>query len=197
MTSLETMLLEEGDAPSKREILSKALTLFVRDGRCETSIRAIAEATGYTNPALYKFFASKEALELHLFERCYAWLFHSLTHGAQEGDFEARARAVVRAWHGAFEESPDGVLYVNETLRDFWPRVSRATARQSLLGFLGKLIEQGQREGVVSRRVTPPLGVAVLVGTLGQLSRQAYFGGAPIAASVVEEVLLAALSKRP
>ncbi len=68
-------LLAEADPPSKREILRCALSLFVRDGLSETSIRAIARATHYTNPALYKFFPSKEALALHLFERCYAHLF--------------------------------------------------------------------------------------------------------------------------
>ncbi|MFT3706193.1 MAG: TetR/AcrR family transcriptional regulator [Archangium sp.] len=197
MIELESRLLEEGDAPSKREILSKALTLFVRDGRCETSIRAIAEATGYTNPALYKFFASKEALELHLFERCYLWLYEVLTSAEPEGDFEQRTRAVVRAWREAFEASPDAVLYVNETLRDFWPRVSAATSRKSLLGFLAKLIRQGHQEGVVAKAVTPELGVAVLVGTMGQLSRQRYFGGSPIAAGVLEDVILAALTRGP
>src|SRR5215510_737293 len=66
------------DAPAKKRILVEALHLFVRDGLCETSIRDIADASGYTNPALFKHFPSKERLAVHLFEQCYLNLFEAL-----------------------------------------------------------------------------------------------------------------------
>ena len=63
--------VSEDDAPAKRRILVAALALFVRDGLCETSVRDIAKASGFTNPALFKHFRSKDDLARYLFERCY------------------------------------------------------------------------------------------------------------------------------
>jgi AcrR family transcriptional regulator len=62
MRRVRIQYLAHDDAPAKKKILTEALRLFVRDGLCETSIRDIARATGYTNPALFKHFASKERL---------------------------------------------------------------------------------------------------------------------------------------
>jgi TetR/AcrR family transcriptional regulator, repressor of fatR-cypB operon len=169
-------LLDAGDAPSKRRILSCALELFVRDGLCETSIRAIGAAAGYTNPALYKFFASKEALALHLFERCYLWVYGRVEAAAARGAFGDRLGGAVRAYVGLLEERPEAVLYVNENLRAFWPRVRPAVRRASLLQVLAALVTQGQREGAVHPGLAPELAVALLVGTLGQVARQASFG---------------------
>jgi len=59
------------DPPSKRAILGAAFKLFVRDGYDATNIREIGKEAGYSNPALFKFFDSKEHLGLYLFERCY------------------------------------------------------------------------------------------------------------------------------
>src|SRR5262245_43883517 len=87
------------DAPAKKRILVEALHLFVRDGLCETSIRDIADATGYTNPALFKHFPSKERLAVHLFEQCYLNLFEALQRAvtAQQGDAK-KQKAPVTAY---------------------------------------------------------------------------------------------------
>src|SRR5437868_9836327 len=63
--------VEASDPPSKQELLKAALKLFARDGVRESSIRAVAAEAGFTNPVLFKYFEGKEALALHLFERCY------------------------------------------------------------------------------------------------------------------------------
>src|SRR5678816_688962 len=62
----------DDDAPAKREIMSAALKLFSERGLAATSIRDIADESGYTNPALYKHFESKDELALYLFETCHA-----------------------------------------------------------------------------------------------------------------------------
>src|SRR3954463_7687219 len=71
MTSELPFYVEPTDPPSKQELLKAALRLFARDGVRESSIRAVADAAGFTNPVLFKYFESKEALAVHLFERCY------------------------------------------------------------------------------------------------------------------------------
>jgi len=169
-------LLAEADPPSKREILRCALSLFVRDGLFETSIRAIARATHYTNPALYKFFPSKEALALHLFERCYAHLFEVIdATQAPAQPFAARLGALTEAYADLLDENLEAVLYVNETLRTFWPRMPAPARRRSLLGLLRSLVDAGRREGAIDPGTDAQLAVAVLVGTMGQVARMVYF----------------------
>jgi AcrR family transcriptional regulator len=169
-------LADPQDADSKRQVVACALDLFVRKGLNATSIRDIGAAAGYTNPALYKFFASKDELALHVFERCYAWIFERIAKALEGGSFAERLRALVSTWAELADERLTAVLYVNENLRAFWPRVRPALRRRSLLKLLAGLVTQGQREGAVPRDVSPPLAVALIVGTLGQVARQIYFG---------------------
>src|SRR3954447_26743282 len=81
--------VREDDAPAKRQILRAAMQLFAERGLDGTSIRDIARESGYTNPALYKHFASKEEMAVHLFETCHQRLWTkchtAITSGA---DFE-------------------------------------------------------------------------------------------------------------
>src|SRR5512144_2629776 len=71
MASTLPFYISEDDPPAKRQILRAAMNLFSERGLAGTSIRDIAEQSGYTNPALYKHFSSKEELALHLFETCH------------------------------------------------------------------------------------------------------------------------------
>ena len=176
MTSLDAFLLDYEDAPSKREILRCALLLFVRDGLCETSIREIGKAAGYTNPALYKFFPSKEALALRLFERCYAHVFATIKR-SQEKDqpLKMRVGSLVGAFVALVDESLDAVLYVDENLRAFWPRLPQAARRHSVLHVLGGLVEAGRREAALSPVLDIELAVAMLTGTMSQIARMVYF----------------------
>ena len=59
--------VRESDPAAKREILRAALKLFSERGLAATTIRDIANESGYTNPALYKHFAGKDELALYLF----------------------------------------------------------------------------------------------------------------------------------
>src|SRR5262249_57717507 len=77
--------VEPTDPPSKQALLKAALKLFARDGVRESSIRALAEEAGFTNPVLFKYFEGKDALALHLFERCYLRLVREATGALAEG----------------------------------------------------------------------------------------------------------------
>jgi len=173
----DDLLLAEGDPPSKREVLRCALHLFVRDGLCETSIRDIAKASGYTNPALYKFFESKEALALHLFERCHLRLV-SVTRESQrpDRDFEANLNALLGAFARMIDDNLEAVLYVNDTLRIFWPKLPPSTKRCSFLNVVRDLLVQGVRDRALRRGTDVDLALATIVGATAQVARMAYFG---------------------
>jgi TetR/AcrR family transcriptional regulator, repressor of fatR-cypB operon len=165
------------DAPAKQKILVAALKLFVRDGLCETSVRDIAKVSGFSNPALFKHFPSKDALAAYLFERCYLELFHLISRAARsEGNFAARQHALFAAYMGALEQDQDAVLYVQDNLRHFWPRVPVEVRKHSILGEVRMLLDSGQREGLVTKTIDIGLLTAAWVGTLQQFARVRYFG---------------------
>jgi AcrR family transcriptional regulator len=177
--------LQLGDLRGRERILRVALHLFVREGFSRTSIRDIGAAAGLSNPALYKHFASKEALALLLFERCYGELFEVLSALQRgEGSFEERFDAFVNAFGSLLAERLDALLFVSDTLREFWPKLSGPLKRRSLLGITRGLVRQGQREGAVDAGVDVELLTALLGGTLSQVARMLFFGelenGAPL-----------------
>jgi AcrR family transcriptional regulator len=165
------------DPPGKQRIVVAALDLFVRDGLCETSVRDIAKASGFSNPALFKHFASKDALANHLFERCYLELYNLITQAIrQENTFAAKQRAVISAYMTALEQDRNAVLYVQDNLRLFWPRMPAALRKHSIVGQVRMLLELGRKEGVVAATLDIGLLTIAWIGTLQQFARAQYFG---------------------
>jgi TetR/AcrR family transcriptional regulator, repressor of fatR-cypB operon len=165
------------DAPAKTKIVIAALDLFVRDGLCETSVRDIAAASGFTNPALFKHFASKDALANYLFEVCYLELFHQVKNAIASGEtFVMKQRAVIQAYMAALNRERNAVLYVQENLRHFWPRMPERMRKYSILGEVRRLLEVGRSEGTVTAEIDIGLLTTAWVGTLQQFARARYFG---------------------
>lgn len=175
--SHEPFFIRENDAPAKREILKAALAAFVRDGVAASSIRTIATEAGYTNPALFKHFASKEELALYLFERCFERLSHDVQRGLErERTFAGKLRAVLTEFARLLDEDLDAFLYVHEELRRLWPRVSPELRRRSIVAMLRELLEQGQRERAVTRAQSVELQLTAFIGVVAQFGRALYFG---------------------
>jgi len=165
--------VEPTDPPSKQELLKAALKLFARDGVRESSIRAVAAEAGFTNPVLFKYFEGKEALALHLFERCYLRLVREAI-GAigSAGNFRVRLRRLLDGVLSLLDESPEAVLFVNEELRRYWPQVSAATRKHSLIAMTRAFFAEGE----VTDAVNATLLVAGFWGLLGQFARLYAFG---------------------
>jgi len=172
------LYISDGDAPAKQKILAASLQLFVRDGLCETSIRDIASASGFTNPALFKHFAGKDALAEYLFERCYLHLFRVVA-GAIEsgGPFAEKQQKVIEAYMTALHRDQNAVLYVQDNLRHFWPKMPLHVRRNSISCAVRALLEAGRSEGSVTTSVAVDLLAVAWLGTLQQFARQQYFGG--------------------
>ena len=187
------------DPPSKRMIMKQALHLFAQKGIEGVTVREIGAQAGYTNAALFKFFATKDALALHLFERCYVALFETLSAAARpELSFSDRLHGVVTVFVGRIERDPDALLFVQDRLRSMWPRVSPAIRRRSILGLIRATLEQGVRESKVGSTADLNLLIAAISGTLQQFARMASFGefrGRPAAWSgELERIILRIVS---
>jgi AcrR family transcriptional regulator len=170
--------LAPDDAPAKKKILTEALRLFVRDGLCETSIRDIARATGYTNPALFKHFAGKERLALHLFEQCYLNLFQAIERAmtAQQG-YRAKQQALIVSYLEMLDADRDALLYVQDNLRHFWPMMPASVRRSSIAGQVHALLQLGRDEGAVTHTIPIDILVMGWLGVLQQFARAWFFGG--------------------
>src|SRR5436853_6777172 len=110
--------VREGDPPAKREILRAAMKLFSERGLADTTIRDIANESGYTNPALYKHFVSKDALALYLFETSHRRLW-SRCNAAIEGahDFGDKLENYIEEVLSLVDEQPEAIAFLSENAR--------------------------------------------------------------------------------
>ena len=176
MNTAYPAVVRDDDAPSKRAILEASLRLFVRNGLCETTIRVVAEEAGFTNPAMFKFFKSRDTLALCVFERCYERLALEIEQAALVPGFEARLRAIVLAATRFMDAELDAFLFVNEQLRRFWPAVAPEIRRRSIVRMLDELFALGEKSGKVPRERDRALLTTATIGTLTQFARALYFG---------------------
>src|SRR5262249_57935955 len=114
--------IHEDDPPAKREILRAAMKLFSQHGLAATSIRDIAEESGYTNPALYKHFSSKDELALYLFETCHRRLWTKCHAAILAADsFDAKLEGYISHILELFADHPDALAFLPATPRVLCP----------------------------------------------------------------------------
>jgi TetR/AcrR family transcriptional regulator, repressor of fatR-cypB operon len=166
----------ENDPPAKQEILRAAMKLFSERGLVATTIRDIARESGYTNPALYKHFASKEELALHLFEtshrRVWTWCNAALVSAKS---FDEKLDAYVSRWLELVDEHPEVVAFLSDSARVLWPKASRTVRRQTMIGLARSLVLEAPR-GRGASAVNPDLAAASLQGTLAEMARMLQVG---------------------
>jgi AcrR family transcriptional regulator len=176
MTS-QPFYISETDSPAKQRILCESLRLFASKGMASTSIRDIGAAAGYTNPALYKHFATKDDLALSLFESCYKEQLARLERDlSNELGFVDKFRAYLNCFAKLFDEDRDAVMFVTDNLAVLWPRVSKESQERTILTVTRETISLGRREGLVSKAHNIDLQVALISGYIAQLTRQLYLG---------------------
>jgi len=167
--------LDADDPPAKREILRAALKLFSRRGLAATSIRDIAQESGYTNPALYKHFESKDALALHLFEACHARVWSTCSAALSgERTFDGKLKAYVAAWLGLLDDEPEVLAFLADSARVLWPQANARVRRNTMIGLARSLVLLG--DGVGKGGVDPDAAAAGVEGTLAELGRMIQVG---------------------
>ena len=188
MTQIQ-LFVYDNDAPGKALILQEGLRLFARQGLSATSIRDIAQATGLSNPALYKHFSTKDELALVLFERLYrAELQHLSWATGKSSFFCGKFQAFLENWLRAFDEHPDATLFVMDNLRTLWPHMPDEMKSRTILSLLRDIIQLGRSEGTVDSSTGINMQLAVVVGMLENIARQIFFGSlAPSALRQLDE----------
>jgi AcrR family transcriptional regulator len=171
--------IRDDDPPAKRQILRAAMKLFSERGLAATSIRDIAHESGYTNPALYKHFASKDELALHLFETCHRRLWtrcHDAVGAAKS--FDDKLEGYIGQVLELVDEHPEAMAFLSESARVLWPKAGPAVRRHTMIGLARSLMllaPQARR----GRPVNPDVAAASLQGTLAELARMLQVGVIP------------------
>src|SRR3954471_24410994 len=144
----------DDDPAAKRHILRAAMKLFSERGLAGTSIRDIARESGYTNPALYKHFTSKDELAVHLFETCHQRLWTKCHSAINAGtDFEDKLDGYVGAVLELVDAHPEAMVFLSENARLLWPKSSAAVRRHTMIGLARSLMATAQRSSRSGRRI--------------------------------------------
>jgi len=172
--------IRDDDPPAKQQILRAAMKLFASHGFAATSIRDIARESGYTNPALYKHFAGKEELALHLFETCHQRLWtrcHAAITDARS--FEGKLTAYIHHTLQLVDEHPEAMAFLSDSARVLWPKAGATVRRRTMIGLARTLMSQAPRPRRGVAAVHPDVAAASLQGTLAELARMLQVGVIP------------------
>jgi AcrR family transcriptional regulator len=166
-----------GDPPARRAILVESLRLFSEQGLAATTVRDIAARTGYTNPALYRHFASKDALALYLFESAHLRLHDRIADAVRAARLpDARLRAYWSCVLHLMDESPEAFAFLHDHAAELFPRASAAIRRRSLLVQARRIAWQCLPASAHGRRRRAEFAAHAFIGTAGQLSRALTLG---------------------
>ena len=180
MPAVLPFYVHEDDPPAKREILRAALKLFSERGLAATTIRDIADASGYTNPAMYKHFGGKDELALYLFEACHAqvWTRCSAALSGEKG-FDRKLEAYVGRWLELIDEYPEILAFLSDSARVLWPKAKRVLREKSMIGLARSLVLEAPRVRKASGGIDPDAAAASIQGTLAELGRMIQVGVVP------------------
>ena len=153
------------------------MKLFGERGLAETTIRDISDESGYTNPALYKHFGSKEELALHLFETCHRRVWARCNAAvASAKSFDEKLEGYIGRWLELVDEHPEVVAFLSDSARVLWPKASPAVRRQTMIGLARSLMLDAPQRRRGASAVNPDVAAASLQGTLAELARMLQVG---------------------
>jgi AcrR family transcriptional regulator len=168
--------------------MAASLRLFSTHGVDGVTVRDIAAASGFTNPALFRHFASKEALAQALYVECYRRLAEVLRDDSPS-NFESWLRKSLEE----IVRRPDSVNYVLEHLRRQFPELPADVRKENLPSLVRRRILRERDEGRLRANIDVPLASVLVLGTLSQLARAVHFNPGSIDAPAYARAITAIL----
>lgn len=167
------------DSPAKKAVLRAALSLFVDNGIAETTVRDIAAAAAFSNPVIFKYFATRDALAVQLFESCFRNFSQRLERAtASHLPLARRLQGLIDTYGEAAQNETDTFLYLHENSRALSPLISDELRSFSLPRRMRKLLQEAQAAGLVAAHEDADLLCAALQGFFLALARRAHAGSA-------------------
>ncbi len=152
---------------TKERIERAALTLFVKRGIAETSIRQIAKAAKVSLGAMYNHYKSKDELAEVLFADLFRRIGAELERlAADKGPFPARLKSLIAHVFENVARDEAAVTYLIRTRQEYTRRVKPGDANPFLA--FRNLIARAIEAGEVPKQ-DPTVAAAMIVGAINQV----------------------------
>jgi AcrR family transcriptional regulator len=156
-------------ADRKRQLLTHAKQLFVRQGYQDTTTKEIAEAAGVTEPVLYRHFHTKKALFLEVLQEVREATLHRWQNDALKlPDPLAKLHAIADMYLDTTREHALEFRIMHRTLIESDEPEIAAFLRAFYLDsetMLAQVISEGQQVGVFRRNLDPRVGAWEMIRT--------------------------------
>jgi AcrR family transcriptional regulator len=188
--------------PSQKENIRRAaLDCFAGQGYDGTRVRQIAERAGVSDAAIYRHYASVEALGQELFAHHFDAYARQLADATSVGETEDKLSAVIRTTLAFYRADPAAAVFILVRENRFLPRLPAGTVYP--LEIVEQIIAVGQQQRLV-RDGQPNLLAAIFLGCVLrpiQLNTLAAPGALDLIADtwhdqVIEDAALAALQRQ-
>lgn len=177
----------EAALPLPQRLVTVATRLFAAQGYDATSVQEIVEAAGVTKGALYHHFTSKDDLLYEVYHRVLADQMRRLEEIAYgPGDAAQRLTAVVADVIATSIANLDELTVFFRSLH-LLPEEQQRTVRAERRRYhqrVRRLVEEGQRSGVLTRDVPADLAVHFVYGAINQIGTW-YHRGGPLSAEQI------------
>lgn len=160
---------EQRKLDRRATILAAARDAFAQKGYAGASIIEIARASGIADGTIYKYFASKQDLLVHVMRAFYEGLIADVEAGvARQATMSARLRYLVRRQIEAFVEDEDLCrLFIREVrTADDYPDSPLHDLNRRYTSIVVRILEAGIAAGEVRTDIEPRLVRDVLYGSI-------------------------------
>ncbi len=156
-------------SPRQQEILDETLQLVREGGLSKLTIRRVAERVGFSEPALYRHFPTKQSLILGLMARLEEMLLGRAREIAEEAEKNAgeRLEEILRFHLDLNQENnslPMLLLAEASTSGDPVLIEHMRSILERYLGLLEGLVEEGQGEAVLTSTARPECLALLILG---------------------------------
>jgi AcrR family transcriptional regulator len=154
---------------SKQGLMDAAVRLIARKGLKAATVRSIASEAGVTEGALYRHYASKEALYVDVYTRLVTEMIEAKqTIASSSETVRQKLHEWVRVSYGFFDRHPDAFSFVLLTEHDL-PEPQRKTTSVQGQIFMD-LVEKAQHAGEI-RPILPELALSHFTGIMLNVPR--------------------------
>jgi TetR/AcrR family fatty acid metabolism transcriptional regulator len=159
----------------RAKILRSATKVFARNGFYHSKVSEIAREADVADGTIYLYFKNKEDILISIFEESMDEILR-LTRDeiGKDQDALSRLRRFVRLHMTLMEKNPRLAEVIQVELRQSskFMKEYKNVKFLEYIQFIAEMIEQGQREGLIHKEVSPAIFKRMLFGALDELALQ-------------------------
>jgi AcrR family transcriptional regulator len=161
---------------TRQRIAEAAIGLFAQKGVDRTTMKDVAQALGVSEPALYRYHASKEALYTSAFLEAYERIAREVAEIClRESNFRRCVAALIALFARLFDKQGDVFTFVLIDHHRYLAAVP-AEAERNPVEALRRFFARAMGAGDIPRRGSPDFSVAISLGIVVQTAIFVHYG---------------------